>query len=357
MANDFFTNASISLKVVSNPVQAVANHDGKNNDDKDNANYYYQQQSDQIGIHEGFYNHLLKERKETGQSKFDEIVGYVLKLYQDDPTLTRDNYKLYVAGRSLGGALATLLTFFAAAAGATTATTTSSAKTTNTTTTIPLPVTVVSVASPRCGEGFFQAAFWYLERGGSLRHLRVVNDRDPVTIMPKSSTKKLWAMLSPISYMAYKLADSKFEEQETYHHMGIKLKLKVTTVPSRTSTNVQSSSSSLSLSSAATADKNSDSLVTYELVYTMIGQTKEERLDSSQSAVAQVHPSTATSTTNSRGEVGEETNLGAGGGMTKMPSIAKQIAKKEDSLCNIPDVVYHMGNMYVENLTTVSDTN
>ena len=79
-------------------------------------------------------------------------------------------------------------------------------------------------------------------------------------------------------------------------------------------------------------------MVTYELVYTQRGPTKEERLDISQSSVALVHPCSVS-------RDGEETPV-------TMPSIAAQIAK-EDSLRNIPDVIYHMGNMYVENLTSV----
>lgn len=44
--------------------------------------------------------------------------------------------------------------------------------------------------------------------------------------MPTASSKKIWAMLSPASYIAFKLSDKDFIEKETYKHTGIKLKLK-----------------------------------------------------------------------------------------------------------------------------------
>ena len=75
------------------------------------------------------------------------------------------------------GALATLFGFYVAASSP-----------------LPLPVTVVSVASPRVGNL------------GHLRHLRVVNDRDPVTMSPTVSFKRALALsakaVSPLGYLA-----------------------------------------------------------------------------------------------------------------------------------------------------------
>jgi hypothetical protein len=161
-----------------------------------------------IGIHNGFYDYLLKERK-GGENKFQEIMKHVSELFEDSER--QETFRLYVTGHSLGGALATLFSFYAAASDDYS---------------IPKPVTCVSVASPRVGEGLFQRAFMSLEEQGKLRHLRIANDGDPVTLMPTSSSKKLWAMLSPISYVAFKISDREFEEKETYKHTGIKLKLK-----------------------------------------------------------------------------------------------------------------------------------
>jgi hypothetical protein len=186
-STDFLTDASIALNRQDNIV---------NPDD------------DKIGIHNGFYDYLLKERK-GGENKFNEIMKHVSELFEDSER--QATYRLYATGHSLGGALATLFSFYAAASDDYS---------------IPKPVTCVSVASPRVGEGMFQRVFTSLEKQGMLRHLRIANDGDPVTIMPTSSSKKLWAMLSPISYAAFKISDKDFEEKETYRHTGIKLKMK-----------------------------------------------------------------------------------------------------------------------------------
>ena len=126
---------------------------------------------DSISIHKGFHDYLFCPG-ENNISKKDEIMSIVNKLL-DSPDIDNDNqprrekYQVYVTGHSLGGALSTLFGFCAAASS-----------------TFPGPVTVVSVASPRVGNEFFGKAFALLESTGKVRHLRIANDRDMVTLGP-----------------------------------------------------------------------------------------------------------------------------------------------------------------------------
>jgi len=246
--SDFLTDASIAINRQHNPIEG--------------------DEHEKIGIHNGFYEYLLKPRKH-GENKFDEIMKHVSELFQDPER--KSTFKLYVTGHSLGGALATLFAFYVAA---------------SSDNDIPCPVTCVSVASPRVGEGTFQHAFTLLEQQGKLRHLRIANDKDPVTIMPKSSSKKIWAMLSPASYIAFKLSDQDFAEKETYKHTGMKLKLR----------------------------KNCDPK--FEIAYS--GKSREEGSDVT---------------------------------VNTSKSASKLSFRQKD----LPDVVYHFGNVYCENLESVKD--
>lgn len=189
---DFMTDASISFQKIPNPLKDAEHQDEK------------------LGIHSGFYDYLLRPTKKGSSTKYDEILQVLRGIFQDK---RYREYKLYVTGHSLGGALATLFSFEAAAAS------------TDSSYGIPSPVTCVSVASPRVGNTSFQRSFRLLEERGVLRHLRIANDKDPVTIMPKASSKKILSMLSPISYIAFKISDKKFADNETYQHTGIKLKM------------------------------------------------------------------------------------------------------------------------------------
>lgn len=73
-----------------------------------------------------------------GTSKFDEIMNYVLPLIEK-----HSDFRLYVTGHSLGGALATIFSFKVAASN------------------LPIqkPITCVSVASPKVGGNCFRKAF------------------------------------------------------------------------------------------------------------------------------------------------------------------------------------------------------
>ena len=166
-------------------------------------------QEEMIGIHHGFCDYLLRPR-ENGTNKYQEIMDHVKALFQQSEY---GNYKLYVTGHSLGGALATLFSLHAAASAG------------SPDDIIPKPICCISVASPRVGDRNFQEAFLRLEEQGRLRHLRIANDRDPVTMMPSATGKKVWATLSPVSYLAFKLMDGKFEEKECFYHTGVKLRL------------------------------------------------------------------------------------------------------------------------------------
>jgi hypothetical protein len=194
--SDFMKDAMIAMKHQRNPVQKVTSCDV----------------DDKIGIHQGFYDYLLKPRKPM--NKFDVILGHISSLFLAVPERQK-GYKVYVTGHSLGGALSTLFSLYLAAF----------IGDKNTDTVIPGPVSCISIASPRVGDLSFQKAFGCLEELGLLRHLRIANDRDPVTMMPGATGKKIWAALSPVSYLAFKLMDNQFEEKESFRHTGVKLRL------------------------------------------------------------------------------------------------------------------------------------
>ena len=185
--SDFITDACIEFNRRDNPVTLP-------------------DQPGTIGIHHGFDEYLLKRRKAEA-CKYDEIIEHVKKLFEG----RKETYKLYVTGHSLGGALACLFAFEVAAASSNLG--------------IPTPVTCVSVASPRVGDDHFQTAFTSLEQAGHVRHLRIVHAQDPVTMMPKTSSRKTLAMLSPVMFVTLAVKDALFTSSETYRHCGVKLRL------------------------------------------------------------------------------------------------------------------------------------
>ncbi|KAL3924306.1 MAG: hypothetical protein SGILL_001125 [Bacillariaceae sp.] len=191
---DFAKDASIHMKHLKNPIPGSA-------------------EESNIGIHQGFFDYLLKKRKT--ESKLDEIIAHVKTAFSVPGR--QEEYKLYVTGHSLGGALATIFSFYVAAS--------LLGDDESTDSVIPAPVSCISIASPRCGDQKFQTAFAQLEKKSLLRHLRIANSGDPITVLPGATGKKIWARLSPVSYLAFKLMDNEFEKKETFRHTGLKLRL------------------------------------------------------------------------------------------------------------------------------------
>eukprot|EP00977_Amphora_coffeiformis_P019483 scaffold7295_cov167-Amphora_coffeaeformis.AAC.5 len=209
-ATDFFTDACIEFNRRENPLH------NKNKSETEAAavegtnSQQQHQQKPTIGIHHGFDEYLLKRRKaDGGECKYDEILKIVHEVFAVGTR--REEYKLYVTGHSLGGALACLFAFEVAAS--------------DDSGTVPSPVTCVSVASPRVGDEAFQSAFSALEAEGKLRHLRIAHAQDPVTMMPKTSSKQILAMVSPIVFIGLAIKEALFTSNETYRHTGVKLRL------------------------------------------------------------------------------------------------------------------------------------
>lgn len=154
---DWATNYEIYMKQVHNP------------------NATHATQDPHIKLHNGFHDYLLLPNRHGTKGKD----GHVLNEYEEIlhhhvlPVLNKNpDYKLYVTGHSLGAALATLFGFYAAS---------------EPDTVVHKPVSVFSIAAPYVGDASFRSSHQLLEGLGKLRHLRVSNHGDIVTIVPKMS--------------------------------------------------------------------------------------------------------------------------------------------------------------------------
>ncbi len=72
----------------------------------------YPGRDDMIGLHTGFALYMLRQRKDNDLSQIDEIINKIDNIGRE---LAPDgDYELSITGHSLGGALATLFSFYAA---------------------------------------------------------------------------------------------------------------------------------------------------------------------------------------------------------------------------------------------------
>jgi hypothetical protein len=164
---DFVQDAKAVLVVIPNPVEELVSKTPK------------------VAIHLGFREYLYGRRSEATaeNQKYQVILAEVGDIFKDHP-----DYRLYVAGHSLGGALATIFSFEAAAEAD-----------------IPKPVTCITSGAPKVGNLKFLVAFEYLEEKGHLRCLRVANYRDLVPLSP------------PITTLVF--------QGRRFRHVGLRLKL------------------------------------------------------------------------------------------------------------------------------------
>jgi predicted lipase len=119
-----------------------------------------------LNFHTGFYKYVFEQTfddsDDPNRLKYHEVLDDIKPLLQANP-----DYKLYVTGHSLGGALAGLVSFFLACDPE-----------------IVSPVTCLTFASPRFGDSNYLEAVQVLEKEGRLRFCRIVNDNDLIAVVP-----------------------------------------------------------------------------------------------------------------------------------------------------------------------------
>lgn len=106
---------------------------------------------DDVYVHSGFYNQLHKE------GTYEKIKDEIVSLLEEHP-----DYKVFITGHSLGGALSTLFGYELSKI-------------------ITETITVISFASPRVGNSYFRKHF---DEQDNLNHYRISNEKDVVTAVP-----------------------------------------------------------------------------------------------------------------------------------------------------------------------------
>lgn len=179
---DWATNFQIYFKEVPNPVKQHAS------------------QEETVCVHHGFHSYLFEPNARGVKGPNGELLSQYQEILQEHilPVLREHpNYKLYICGHSLGGALATLFAFEVSSLADHV---------------IPKPVSLFSVGSPCVGNHSFRAAHQLLESQGKLRHLRISNHKDTVTIIPKISFR-------------LNIFDRESHVGSLFKHVGINMKL------------------------------------------------------------------------------------------------------------------------------------
>lgn len=123
--------------------------------------------SKELQWHTGFYDYIFNKTADKNDdestTKYDQIVGDLKSLLNKYP-----GYKVFLTGHSLGAGLSSLVAFYLALDPD-----------------LPKPISCINFASPRVGgEDVFKAVH-HLEKTKQLRMLRIVNENDLFTTMPK----------------------------------------------------------------------------------------------------------------------------------------------------------------------------
>jgi hypothetical protein len=121
---------------------------------------------EKIRVFSGFYHYLFRMRKDTGTTKYSEIARLAHKYGMEK--IGKD-YKLFVTGHSLGGALTNIFCFFAS---------TEERFTRNG------PVQAIAFAGPYSGGHSFADSFRHQERKNKLQFVRLSNNWDMIPRLP-----------------------------------------------------------------------------------------------------------------------------------------------------------------------------
>jgi len=124
---------------------------------------------ERVLVHRGFRQYLFSNKRMDGDQRYDMIIKDIEKAIGGE-----EGYNVYITGHSLGGALATMLSFKLAGAGE---------KCHN----IPRPITCITFCAPFSGTRGYRTAFEHMEREGLLRSLRLNNAEDIVPAVPPIS--------------------------------------------------------------------------------------------------------------------------------------------------------------------------
>jgi len=126
--------------------------------------------------HEGFTGYLMGERGCDAKSRsyLERIIASINYAYKNNPDVTSD-YKLYISGHSLGGALATMTAFHLAHL---------KEKNDDSVRNFPTKISAVTFAAPLVGNAEYNDQYERLEKTGFLRHVRLTNEGDVVPTQP-----------------------------------------------------------------------------------------------------------------------------------------------------------------------------